>query len=182
MEKFEITIPITDDTISEGTEYFDLELQYPTGGAGLGSINIARINILDNEPVVVSTPSVTTSSGNTITSGSISGLNVSIKTKSKNKKKDLLNNKFAPVISCSAQCSISSNISISASLAKRLGLLSKKNKVLKNYTLSSFNSATSNPSNVNTKFKVSSRIKRKIQKFKKYFFSADYIYNRSVRP
>jgi uncharacterized repeat protein (TIGR01451 family) len=44
------TVPIIDDTTSEGTETVNLALSGPTGGATLGSQSTAVLLILDNEP------------------------------------------------------------------------------------------------------------------------------------
>lgn len=49
-------VTIIDDTIYEGDEDFTLTLSNPQGGATLGTLNVARAIILDNEPAP--TPSV----------------------------------------------------------------------------------------------------------------------------
>ena len=44
-----VTIPITDDTLFEGTEHFLVQLLNPTGGAGLTPTPVLAVNIRDDE-------------------------------------------------------------------------------------------------------------------------------------
>jgi uncharacterized repeat protein (TIGR01451 family) len=72
-------IPITNDTVYEGDETFNLVLSNPTNGSILGSPDTAEVNITDNDapPVIVFSSdaySISESTGSVIITANISGL------------------------------------------------------------------------------------------------------------
>lgn len=68
-----VAIPIIDDLEVEGPEFFTVDLSNPMGGAGLGTITNARVDIIDNDMPQPPEPGVLSLSAATYSIGEVHG-------------------------------------------------------------------------------------------------------------